>query len=81
MADTYRAGEFYRCCDRCGFKVRNTETKKEWNGLMVCLPCFDPRHPQDFVRGKVDKQNVTDPRPESADVFIDPENPVTPDDL
>ena len=81
MADLYRAGDHLAICDRCGSKKYASETKKEWTGLRVCHPCFDPRHPQDLVRGKVDRQNVTDPRPESADVFIDPENPVTADDL
>jgi hypothetical protein len=81
MTDLYRAGDHYKICDVCGFKVRASETRKRWDGLIVCLPDWEPRHPQDLVRGKVDRQNVTDPRPESADVFIDPENPVTADDL
>ena len=79
MTDLYRPGEFYRCCDRCGFKVRNTATKKEWNGLIVCLPCWDPKHPQEAVRGRVDRQNVIDPRPEPEDVFVT--TPVTAADL
>jgi hypothetical protein len=28
---------------RCGFKYRLNELKKEWTGLRVCKPCFDPR--------------------------------------
>lgn len=39
---------------------------------MVCREDFEPRHPQDFVRGRRDRQNVPDARPELADVFIGP---------
>ena len=69
---TYIRGDFWRICDVCGFKCRASETSKRWDGLMVCREDFEPRHPQDFVRGRLDRQNVPDPRPEPADVFIDP---------
>ena len=64
MGDDYRPGDFYRICDRTGFKVRASETAKEWNGLIVRDQSYETRHPQDFVRGVYDKQNVPDPRPE-----------------
>lgn len=79
MTDLYRPGDFYRICDVCGFKVRASETKKRWDGMIVCIPDWEPRHPQDFVRGKVDKQTVKDPRPEPTDVFVT--TPVTAADL
>lgn len=79
MADLYRPGDFYRICDVCGFKVRASVTKKRWDGMIVCEADWEPRHPQDFVRGKVDNQRVPDPRPEQTDVFIS--TPITPDDL
>lgn len=72
----YRAGDFYRICDRCGEKKRASETKKEWTGLIVCDPCFETRHPQDNVRGRKDRQRVPDPRPEAPDYFLAP-NEVT----
>lgn len=31
------------CCERCGFRVRPRGLRKEWTGLMVCGPCWDPR--------------------------------------
>ena len=62
---SYIPGEFYRTCDRCGRKVRQSSTAKEWTGLIVCrVGCFEVRHPQDFVRGRRDRQRVNDPRPE-----------------
>lgn len=72
----YRPGDFYLICDECGFKVRASETRKRWDGRRVCSKDWEPRHPQDFVRGRRDKQRVPEPRPEPADVFID-ENDVT----
>lgn len=58
-------------CDRCGFKKWNHELRKEWTGLMVCREtCFETRHPQDFVKGKPDKQNPPWVRPEPEDNFI-----------
>jgi hypothetical protein len=77
--DLYQPGNPYKICDRCGFKKRSSETKKEWTGLIVCEPCWDPKHPQEAVRGRIDKQAVKDARPEQPDVFTT--TPVTVDDL
>ena len=33
---------------------------------MVCMDDWEPQHPQDFVRGRADRQNVPDPRPDST---------------
>ncbi len=68
----YRPGDFLRDCDRCGFTLYASETRKEWTGLIVCEACWEPRHPQDFVRGRVDRQNVPDPRPPGATRFLGP---------
>jgi hypothetical protein len=69
---TYIHGDFWRICEVCGFKCRASETSKRWDGLIVCREDFETRHPQDFVRGRKDRQNVPDPRPEPPDVFIGP---------
>ena len=63
--ECYLQGGFYRICDRCGFKRRGWDTRKEWTGLFVCADtCFEARHPQDYVRVTIDRQTVPDPRPE-----------------
>jgi hypothetical protein len=80
MSSDYIPGDFYRICDVCGFKVRASATRKRWDGLMVCLPDWETRHPQDGVRGRRDRQRVPEARPEPTDRFIDP-NDVTADDL
>lgn len=67
-------------CDRCGFKHQLNALRKEWTGLRVCRDCWEPRHPQDHVRGVPDNQSLQDPRPRPVDVFIGPGD-VTADDL
>lgn len=58
-------------CDRCGGKRLNTELRREWQGLMVCRDgCWEPRHPMDKMKGRVDRQNPPWVRPEPADTFI-----------
>lgn len=76
----YIPGDFWRICDRCGRKIRQSETRKTWDGLWVCPDDWEPRHPQDFVTGKTDKQSVPEPRPEPADYFLS-DNEVTAEDL
>jgi hypothetical protein len=56
-------------CDRCGFWFHSDELRKEWQGLMTCNSCWEPRHPQDFVRGVPDHTAPPWTRPEPEDVF------------
>ena len=79
-ADYYKHGDFNRICDRSGFKVKASETKEEWNGLIVREEDFETRHPQDFVRGKRDLQSVPKARPDPPPNYI-ATNAVSPDDL
>jgi hypothetical protein len=66
----YIPGDFWRICDACGFQYRSSQTRKRWDGAWVCDADWEPRHPQDFVRGRKDRQRVPEPRPEPADVFV-----------
>ena len=69
--DTWSLGKWLVLCDRCGFERTNDKLKKEWTGLMVCADtCWEPRHPQDFVRAKPEENKVTYTRPEPADQFV-----------
>lgn len=77
---TYRPGDPWVICDRSGFKVRMSDTRKEWTGLRVRKEDWEPRHPQDYVRAVKDDQRVPDARPEPADTFLEA-NEVTADDL
>lgn len=80
MSNGYRPGDYYVICDVCGFKVRASETRRRWDNLRVCTKDWETRHPQDFVRGRRDRQRVNDPRPEPADNFIEV-NDITEADL
>ena len=69
--DEYRRGDHNVIDDRTGFKRKRSECQFEWSGLLVHRSEWEPRHPQDFVKGRPDRQTVADPRPEpSSDTFI-----------
>jgi hypothetical protein len=68
-ADHWVAGENNVVCDRCGFKFKASELKKTWDGLWVCEQDWEPRHPQDFVKGVMDDQKPVLSRPEGPDEF------------
>lgn len=74
------SGDYYVICDVCGFRYRARETRMRWDNLRVCDADFETRHPQDFVKGKRDKQRVDNARPEPPDTFLDVGD-VTADDL
>jgi len=79
--ECYRPGDYYVICDECGFKKRASETRQRWDKRRVCSDtCWEPRHPQDFVRGRKDRQRVPDARPEAPDTFLEA-NDVTGDSL
>ena len=67
--DIYIKGDYNAICDRCGFKFKASEMKMTWDNLFVCGPDWEPRQPQDFVRGVRDNQLVSIPRPEGPDTF------------
>lgn len=79
MADDnhYVPGDFYRICDRTGFKIRASGTRKEWNDLIVRDESYEQRQPQDFVTGVLDEQWVDDPRPVQTARFVGPLSTVT----
>jgi len=88
MRNEYKHGQWNAICDRCGFKYKSDQVRKEWNGLRVCSGggtnnCWEQRQPQDFVKGKVDRQAPPWARPEAPDFDVSPGsgNEVTADDL
>jgi hypothetical protein len=68
----YRPGSFYRVDDRTGFSQRAEHTRKQWNNLIVDEKVWEPRQPQDLVRGVKDQQSVQDVRPLAPDQFVGP---------
>lgn len=67
---TYDKGNWKAICDACGREFKATQLRKRWDGFMVCSGDWEPRQPQDFVRGVADFQAPPFTRPESSDTFI-----------
>lgn len=69
-------------CDRCGFEYDLRDLRKEWTGLMVCDADYD-RKPSDLSRPNLRPEGLPlrNARPEPDPIFVDPDKPVTADDL
>jgi hypothetical protein len=52
-------GNWNAICSMCGAKFKASELMQHWQGMWRCSKCWEPRHPQDFVRGVPD--NMTPP--------------------
>lgn len=83
MADDkhFVMGDYYRICERTGFKIRAGRTRKEWTNRIVRDKSFEMRQPQDFVQGVRDDQTVYEPRPRSVDSFQGPLGTTTTADI
>lgn len=66
----YDKGDWKAICDSCGRELKASELRKRWDGFMVCAGDWEPRQPQDFVRGVADFQAPPFTRSEPADIFI-----------
>ena len=78
----YRKGDNNILSDRSGFKIKASDSRKEWNGLVVHKDEWEERHPQDFVRGVKEKITAEVVRPEPAtDYEIMSANEVKAEDL
>lgn len=72
-ADFLRNGDWNGICDKCGKKFKFSELKLEWDGLYVCTAngCWEPRQPQDYLKGIKDNMSVPVSRPGGGDLFLD----------
>lgn len=66
----YIPGSWNVICDSCGKKIKASEAKQRWDGLIVCPDDFEMRQPQDFVKARSDKITVPFTRPRPTDVFV-----------
>lgn len=66
------AGSFYRKDDISGFPQHAEKTQKMWNNLYATGTIWNPRQPQDLVKGVKDNQSVLDARPLPPDQFAGP---------
>lgn len=68
----FRLGSFYRADDRTGFPQRAEHTRAQWNRLIVDESVWEPRQPQDLVKGVRDQQSVKDARPPAPPIWQGP---------
>ena len=71
----YIPGSHLFRCDRCGCNYHADKKRREWTGFIVCFGpgtnnCWEPRHPQDYVRARAEDPSVKDAR-------IDPDDSLT----
>ena len=62
---SYYRGNWIAICDACGRKFKASILQKRWDGLMVCPDDWEPRQPQDFVRGVPEYISPPFTRPEA----------------
>lgn len=70
-ADYLKIGSYNVICDRCGRKYKVEETVvmtgPENTGLRLCKRrCYEPTHPQYYLRGREDRQDVPSARPDTG---------------
>ena len=83
-ADYYKQGDWNAICAICGTKYKASELR--WNNQIndyVCKWDWEPRHPQERLRGVKEDQSVEWTRPDSEPIYAigDPyveENPIDP---
>jgi len=56
--NSYTPGTYKRECDKCGWDYLRVQMKREWNGLIVCADCFDPRHPSTYPRPQITERPI-----------------------
>jgi hypothetical protein len=69
--DYLKVGDYNAECQRCHFKFKASELRREWTNLLVCDQCYDPRHPQEFLRAARDDMTVPFVSPELPPVFVE----------
>lgn len=71
IRNSHRAGDWLATCDECGFVYYASEMSKRWDGAFVDRGCWEPRHPQDFVKPKRDPYPINPTRPNVAAAAVD----------
>lgn len=80
MKDQFILGDANAICDCCGWKFKQSQLRKRWDGAMVCSADYETRHPQDSIKIRGERNNVKDARPEPAIRYL-AVGEITGDDL
>lgn len=54
----YKEGDWNATCSMCGGDFKASELIQHWQGMFRCRRCWEPRHPQDFVRAGRPEKSV-----------------------
>ena len=68
----YIPGDWNAVCDVCGFEFKASQLRKRWDGYRVCSKDWEQRHPQDFLRGKPERNRVPWARQENDIILPSP---------
>ena len=73
----YIAGDYNVISDRSGQKLKRSQCRFTWDGLLVGISEWEEKQPQITIRGRDEKIAVEDSRPRGTTKFFVP----TRDDL
>ena len=67
----FATGQYSKAlCDRCGQRYDYNQLRKEWNGLKVCIECYEEKHPQlEPNSPPYEPQALYDPRPDRKEAL------------
>lgn len=71
QADFLRVGDYNAICDVCGRKFKFSRLRQKWDNTWACEQDWEPRQPQDYLRGIPDNMSVPLSRPDQPAVFLD----------
>ena len=71
-SDFFEQGQWNARCDQCYRKLKAGGLLRQWDGLMVCSRCWDPRHPQELVQPIRDPEPPPWTRPDPPPIFTNP---------
>jgi len=80
MKTHFVLGDSKSTCDVCGFDMHQSMLRKRWDGAMVCSADWEPRHPQDMIQARPERNTVKDARPAPAYRYL-AVGEITADDL
>jgi len=67
----YQAGSYNSSCDVCGQKYKSSEIRKRWDNAIVCINCYEPKHPVLMpLPAVVDQRTILNARPKQYETEI-----------
>jgi len=73
QADFLRVGDYNAICDVCGRKFKFSRLRQKWDNTWACEQDWEPRQPQDYLRGIPDNMSVPLSRPDPPTLFLQDE--------